>query len=141
VSFLDYLLIFAVSLGVFGVRFVGSVWLLSAGGLLYSACTVGIGLVISALVRSQLAAMLATFLGTVAPAFTFSGIFTPIASQDAVGRVVSRLIPATYFMEIVRGSYLKGGGLAPYVPSLAILALYAAVVYLGAWLALRKRIG
>jgi ABC-2 type transport system permease protein len=141
VSFLDYLLTFAVSLGVFGVRFVGSVWLLSAGALLYAVCTVGIGLMISALVRSQLAAMLATFLGTVAPAFTFSGIFTPAASQDAVGRVVSRLIPATYFMEIVRGSYLKGGGVAPYAPSLLTLGLYAAIVYLGAWLALRKRIG
>jgi ABC-2 type transport system permease protein len=141
VSFLDYLLIFAASRGVFQVRFVGSVWLLSAGALLYALCTVGIGLLISALTRSQLAAMLATFLGTVAPAFTFSGIFTPAASQDAVGRAVSRLIPATYFMEVVRGSYLKGGGLAPYAASLLILALYSAIVYLGAWLALRKRLG
>jgi ABC-2 type transport system permease protein len=141
VSFFDYLVILAASLWLFRVRFVGSVWVLSAGALLYAVCTVGIGLLISALARSQLAAMLATFLGTVAPAFTFSGIFTPAASQDAVGQVVSRLIPATYFMEVVRGSFLKGGGLAPYGPSLLILALYAAVVYLGAWLALRKRVG
>ena len=141
VSFLDYLVIFAASLWIFRVRFVGSVWLLSAGALLYAVCTVGIGLLISALTRSQLAAMLATFLGTVAPAFTFSGIFTPAASQDAVGRAVSRLIPATYFMDIVRGSYLKGGGAAPYAASLLILALYSAIVYLGAWLALRKRLG
>lgn len=91
VSFLDYLLIFAASLWIFRVRFVGSVWVLSAGALLYAVCTVGIGLLISALTRSQLAAMLATFLGTVAPAFTFSGIFAPAASQDAVGRIVSRL--------------------------------------------------
>jgi ABC-type multidrug transport system permease subunit len=141
VSFLDYLVIFAASIWVFRVRFVGSVWLLSAGALLYAVCTVGIGLLISALTRSQLAAMLATFLGTVAPAFTFSGIFTPAASQDAVGRAVGRLIPATYFMDVVRGSYLKGGGIAPYAASLLTLALYSVIVYLGAWLALRKRIG
>ena len=101
----------------------------------------GIGLLISALTRSQLAAMLATFLGAVAPAFTFSGIFTPVASQDAVGRVVSRLIPATYFMDVVRGSYLKGGGVAPYCRSLLALVVYAVIVYVAAWLALRKRLG
>ena len=141
VSFLDFLVIFAASIWLFRVRFVGAVWILSAGALLYSVCTVGLGLMISALTRSQLAAMLATFLGAVAPAFTFSGIFTPAASLDAVGRFVSRLIPATYFMDVVRGSYLKGGGLAPYAPSLLILVLYCGVVYVAAWLALRKRLG
>lgn len=141
VSFLDFLVIFTASIWLFQVRFVGSVWILSTGALLYSVCTVGLGLMISALTRSQLAAMLATFLGAVAPAFTFSGIFTPAGSLDPVGRFVSRLIPATYFMDVVRGSYLKGGGLAPYTPSLLILALYCTVVYVAAWLALRKRIG
>ena len=141
VSFLDFLLIFAASLWLFRVRFVGTVWMLVVGALLYSVCTVGLGLLISAVTRSQLAAMLATFLGAVAPAFTFSGIFTPTASLDAVGRFVSRLIPATYFMDVVRGSYLKGGGVAPYLPSLAILTLYAVVIYGAAWLALRKRLG
>ena len=114
---------------------------LAAGALLYSVCTVGLGLLISTLTRSQLAAMLATFLGAVAPAFTFSGIFTPAASLDAVGRFVSRLIPATYFMDVVRGSYLKGGGVVPYVPSLLILMLFCVVIYVAAWLALRKRLG
>ena len=140
VSFLDFLLIFAVSVWVFQVRFVGSAWLLSAGALLYSICTIGLGLLISTFTRTQLAAMLATFLVAVAPAFTFSGIFTPVASQDAVGRFVARLIPATYFMDVVRGAYLKGGGAAPYLPSLVALATYAVVVYTGAWLAFRKRV-
>lgn len=141
VSFLDYLVIFLVSVGLFRVRFVGSVFILSAGALLYSICTVGIGLMISAVTRTQLAAVLATFLGVVAPAFTFSGIFAPVASQDAVGRFVARLIPATYFMDVVRGSFLKGGGLLPYVGNLLGLVVYAVVVYVVAWLLLRKRVG
>jgi len=114
---------------------------LSGAALLYSTCTIGLGLVISALTRSQLAAMLATFLVAVAPAFTFSGIFAPVASQDAVGRFVARLIPATYFMDVVRGAYLKGGGAAPYAPDVVALVVYAVVVYTVAWLALRKRVG
>jgi len=140
VSFLDFLLIFAASLWLFRVRFVGAAWILFAGALLYSTCTVGLGLMISAITRSQLAAMLATFLGAVAPAFTFSGIFTPAGSLDAVGRFVSRLVPATYFMTIVRGSYLKGGALEAYAPSLLVLALFSVAVYVAAWLALRKRL-
>lgn len=140
VSFVDFLLIFAASLWIFRVRFVGAVWILFVGALLYSVCTVGLGLMISALTRTQFAAMLATFLGVVAPAFTFSGIFTPAGSLDAVGRFVSQLIPATYFMEVVRGSYLKGGDLAIYAPSLRALGLYCVIVYAAAWLALRKRL-
>jgi ABC-type multidrug transport system permease subunit len=141
VSFLDYLGIFLLSVWLFRVRFVGSFFILSGGALLYSICTVGIGLMISAVTRTQLAAMMATFLGAVAPAFTFSGIFAPVASQDAVGRFVARLIPATYFMDVVRGSYLKGGGALPYVGNLLALVLYAIVVYVIAWLLLRKRVG
>jgi ABC-type multidrug transport system permease subunit len=141
VSFLDFLVIFAVSVWLFRVRFVGSAWLLSAGALLYSICTVGLGLLISTFTRTQLAAMLATFVIAVAPAFTFSGIFTPVASQDAVGRFVSALIPATYFMDVVRGAYLKGGGVAPYLSKLAALSVYAVVVYTAATLAFRKRVG
>ncbi len=141
VSFLDFLVIFTSSVWLFQVRFVGSAWLLSAGAVLYSICTVGLGLLISTFTRTQLAAMLATFVIAVAPAFTFSGIFVPVASQDAVGRFVARLIPATYFMDVVRGAYLKGGGVTPYLPNLAGLAVYAVVVYTAAWLAFRKRVG
>jgi ABC-2 type transport system permease protein len=140
VSFIDYLVIFAASLWLFGVRFVGNVWLLSAGALLYAICTVGLGLLISVFTRSQLAAVMATFVLAVAPAFTFSGIFAPVASQDVVGQVVSRLIPATYFMDVVRGSFLKGGGLAAHGGRLLALAGYAAIVYGLACLVLRKRV-
>ena len=141
VSFLDYLAIFAISLGLFQVRFVGSAWVLSAGALLYSMATVGLGLLISVLTRTQLAAVMATFLVAVAPAFAFSGIFTPIAGQTLAGRIIGRLMPATYFMEIVRGSYLKGPEAAAYGPTFAGLATYAVAVYALAWLALRKRVG
>jgi hypothetical protein len=44
-------------------------------------------------------------------------------------------------MDVVRGSYLKGGGVVPYLPSLAMLMVYAVVIYAAAWLALRKRLG
>ena len=44
-------------------------------------------------------------------------------------------------MDVVRGAYLKGGGVTPYLPNLGGLSLYAVVVYTAAWLAFRKRVG
>ncbi|MEW6133419.1 MAG: ABC transporter permease [Pseudomonadota bacterium] len=141
VAFLDYLIIYAMSIWLFQVRFVGSFWVLSAGALLYSACTIGIGVMFSVLMRTQLAAMLITFLTTMTPAFNYSGFISPVASMDAVGQFIAHLIPATYFMGMVRGVYLKGLGFDFFWSDLLALAAYTVVVYGLAWLFLRKRIG
>jgi len=141
VAFLDYLLIFVMSVWLFGVRFTGSFGLLSAGALLYATCTVGTGILISTLVRTQLAAMLIAFLATVTPAFQLSGFLAPVASQDRIGRIAGSLIPATYFMDLARGSYLKGLGIGVYWRDMTALALFAVAVYTLAWWRLKKRIG
>lgn len=141
VALLDYLMIFVLSLVVFQVRFVGSVFVLSLGALLYSVCTIGIGMLISILTRTQLAAMLVTFLATVTPAFNYSGFITPIGAMDRVGQLIAQFIPATHFMSVVRGSYLKGLGLDFYWPQLGALAVYTVIVYGLCWMFLKKRIG
>jgi ABC-type multidrug transport system permease subunit len=141
VAMIDYFLIFAMSRWVFDVRFTGSFLVLTAGAVLYAVCTIGIGLLISILTRSQLAAMFTTFLVTLTTAFNYSGFITPVASMDAVGQFIAQLIPATHFMTVVRGSYLKGFGFGYYWPQLGALALYTLVVYFLAWLFLKKRIG
>jgi ABC-type multidrug transport system permease subunit len=141
VALLDYLMIFGLSLLVFQVRFVGSVFVLSVGALLYSVCTIGIGMLISILTRTQLAAMLVTFLATVTPAFNYSGFITPVGAMDRVGQLIAQFIPATHFMSVVRGSYLKGLGLDFYWPQLGALAVYTVVVYGLCWVFLKKRIG
>jgi len=141
VIFLDYLILFAMSIVLFGVRFIGSFWLLSAGALLYSACTIGIGLLVSVLTRTQIAAMLVTFLATVTPSFNYSGFMAPVASQDRIGQFVAYLLPATHFMDMVRGAYLKGLGFAFYWPNLLALTVYSVLLYGLAWMFLNKRIG
>ena len=141
VALLDYLMIFVLSLLVFRVRFVGSALVLSLGALLYSVCTIGIGMLISILTRTQLAAMLVTFLTTVTPAFNYSGFITPVGAMDRLGQLIAQFIPATHFMSVVRGSYMKGLGLGFYWPQLAALAVYTLVVYGLCWVFLKKRIG
>lgn len=141
VAMLDYFTIFAMSRWIFEVRFTGSFFVLTAGAVLYAVCTIGVGLLISILTRSQLAAIFITFLVTLTTAFNYSGFITPVASMDAVGQFVAQLIPATHFMTVVRGSYLKGLGFSYYWPQLGALALYTLVIYSLAWLFLKKRIG
>lgn len=141
VAFLDYLIIYAMSIWLFQVRFIGSFWVLSSAALLYSACTIGIGLLFSVLMRTQLAAMLVTFLATMTPAFNYSGFIGPVASMDPMGQFIAHLIPATYFMGMVRGVYLKGLGFDFFWPDLLALLLYTLVVYTLAWAFFKKRIG
>ena len=141
VALRDDVLIFVLSLLVFRVRFVGSVLVLSLGALLYSVCTIGIGLLISILTRTQIAAMLVTLIATMTTAFNYSGFLTPVAAMDRLGQAISLFIPATHFMGVVRGSYLKGLGIDFYWPQLAALAVYTLVVYGLCWAFLRKRIG
>jgi len=141
VAMLDYFMIFAASRWIFEVRFTGSFLVLTAGTVLYSVCTIGIGLLISILTRSQLASMFTTLMVTMTTAFNYSGFVTPVASMDAIGQFIAQLIPATHFMTVVRGSYLKGFGFGYYWPQLGALALYTLVLYSLAWLFLKKRIG
>ena len=141
VAFLDYLMIYAMSIWLFQVRFIGDFWVLSSAALLYSICSIGIGLLISVLTRTQLAAMLITFLSTMTPAFNYSGFMTPVSSMDATGQFIAHLIPATYFMGIVRGTYLKGLGFDFFWPDLLALGIYTLVLYGLSWVFLKKRIG
>lgn len=139
-AFVDYFLLFGMSVWLFHVRFVGSFFVLTIAALLYIACCVGLGLVISVFSRTQVAAMLLTFIGLMTPSMMFSGMMSPIASMDRSAQAISRLIPASYFMGMARGVFLKGLGLRYYLPDFASLAAFAAVVFSIAVLGFRKRV-
>lgn len=139
VAFVNYVLLFALSLYVFQVRFVGSPLVLTAAALLYIVASVGVGLVISVFTRTQVAAMLVTFIGMMTPSMLFSGMMTPISSMEPTAQIISRLIPASYFMTMVRGVFLKGLGFHEYIGDLATLGLFAAIVYTLATIGFRKR--
>jgi ABC-2 type transport system permease protein len=139
VACVNYVLLLALCLFVFQVRFVGSVFVLTAAAFLYIVASVGVGLVISVFCRTQVAAMLITFIGMMTPSMLFSGMMTPISSMEPAAQLVSRLIPASYFMTMVRGVFMKGLGFSQYRSDLASLSLFAAIVYSIAIVGFRKR--
>jgi len=91
----------------FGIPFVGSLALLYAGMILYLLAVIGVGLMISSLVRTQQQAILGAFLFLV-PAIILSGFATPIANMSHVIQPLTYVNPMRYFLVIVRGLFLQG---------------------------------
>ena len=140
-AFFVYFLLLGLSVFVFHVRFVGNPLVLTVAALLYITASIGLGLVISVFTATQAAAMLVTFIALMTPSMLFSGLMTPVSSMEPSAQVISRFIPAAYFMAMVRGVFLKGLGFRQYAPDLATLAGFTLVVFVLATLRFRKRAG
>lgn len=140
-AFFVYFLLFTLSVFAFHVRFVGDFAVLTVAALLYITACIGFGLVISVFCRTQVAAMLVTFIALMTPSMLFSGLMTPISSMAPSAQAISRFIPASYFMAMVRGVFLKGLGFGQYAGDMLTLAAFAVVVYSVATLGFRKRAG
>ena len=108
---------------VFGVPFRGSLPLLLAGSTLYALVGLALGVLIAAITRTQLAAMLAALGGTMLPSTLLSGMIFPISSMPAPLQVVSNIVPARWFVEISRGVMLKGAGLTELWLQFAVLTV------------------
>lgn len=105
-------IVLAAATVVFHVPIRGSLVLLLAESLLYVFTTLAIGIVISTAARTQRAAMLAALAGLLLPTIMLSGFIFPVSSMPTPLRVFSNIIPARWFLVIVRGIMLKGAGLA-----------------------------
>ncbi|HKP98225.1 MAG TPA: ABC transporter permease [Fibrobacteria bacterium] len=117
----DGFLVLAVGRIAFGVRIAGNPWFLGLCSLAYIFTALSIGLLISTLVKRQQHAMFAALGATMMPTVLLSGFIFPVISMPLPLRIISHIIPATYFLEIVRGVILKGVGLRELWAPLLIL--------------------
>ena len=106
---------------VFGVPFRGSITLLLTASMLFALVGLALGVLIAAVTSSQLAAMLAALGGTMLPNTLLSGLIFPIASMPRVLQWLTNIVPARWFIEIVRGIMLKGIGISVLWPQLLVL--------------------
>lgn len=113
----------------FGVPFRGSLLVLYLAAVLFLLTTLGAGLFISTMVNTQQQAMMATFFFFF-PVLLLSGFAFPIRSMPVAVQWVTYLNPVRYFMEIVRGLFLKGLGLAELWPQLLAMAVLGTSVIL-----------
>ncbi|MFW6324191.1 MAG: ABC transporter permease, partial [Desulfovibrionales bacterium] len=141
VSALNAIFLWLLAIILFGAPFKGNPGLFLAGSILYVICTTGIGLLVSVLVRTQVAAVLVTFVITTLPSVLYSGIFVPVEFMGQGARIVANSLPAIHFTTIVVGSFLKGVGLDVLWENYLVLGLYAVGLFGLGWLTFTKRPG
>ncbi len=137
-AMLNFALLTALAVTVFGVPVKGSFLALATGALLFVTFSTGFGLFASTFTRSQIAAMFVTIIGTIIPAVQFAGMLNPVSSLEGVGFLVGRVYPAAHFLDISRGVFNKALGFPSLHASFWPLAL-AAPVILGLSIALLKK--
>ncbi|HNX94030.1 MAG TPA: ABC transporter permease [Holophaga sp.] len=124
----------------FDVPLRGSLWLLTAVSLVYLVGALALGILISTLAKRQLLASQMAFTITFLPAFLLSGFMFDIGNMPRALQVFTYLVPARYYIAILRGLYLKGTGLAALWPECLSLVLFS-VATLGLAIAtFRKRL-
>jgi len=135
----NFFLVCALAVSVFGVPLKGSFLLLTVAALLYVTAATGLGLLISAFTRSQIAAIFATSIATIIPAKQFSGMIDPVSSLEGGARFIGEIFPATHFVTICRGTFSKALGFADLGSSLLPLALAIPVIIALSVLLLKKQ--
>jgi ABC-2 type transport system permease protein len=124
----------------FGVPLRGSVVLLAVMSVLFLLGALGLGMFISAVLRSQVLATQVAMVVTYLPALLLSGFLFDIASMPVVLRAVAFIVPARYYIAVTRGVFLKGVGIdVLWVQGLSMV-VFAAVGIGLATLVFRKRI-
>jgi len=125
----------------FGVPLTGSPILLATAAFLFILSSTAIGLVMSTFMRSQIAAIFATTIGTIVPAIQYAGLINPVSSLEGAGALIGRIFPATYFLIISRGTFSKALGFVELWPSLLPIAASIVVLMTLGILLLKKQEG
>ncbi len=136
----DVLLCVFVGNSVFGVPIRGSFWLLLFESVLFILGAMGIGLMISVTAKRQEDAVIMGAMATMLPSLLLSGFMFPIASMPLVVQWLTLLIPARYFLEILRGIFLKGVGLEVLWGDTLLLFIFAVFMIIAASKRLRKKL-
>ncbi|MBI3041719.1 MAG: ABC transporter permease [Betaproteobacteria bacterium] len=140
IAFVEMLLILTVGTFWFQVPLQGSLALLLGASLLYVLATVGIGVFVSTITRTQVGAVFLSLVVTLMPSFLFSGFLFPISTMPYMMQLYTYVFPARYFNDISRDLFLKGVGIEYIWWNVLLLVLYAAVIFIAASLRLKKKV-
>lgn len=129
IGFYDFMIILILSYLLFGVAIKGSIVLLILLGSVFLIGALAMGMLISAVAKTQLQAMQAAML-FILPSVLLSGFMFPREAMPKLIYAISATFPITYFLEILRGIIVKGVGLNYLAGVTAILMLQIAIIIL-----------
>lgn len=122
-SILNAAIIIVMGKFIFDVPIRGELWLIGLESLIFIASALALGVLISTISSSQQTALLLSLVGLMLPTILLSGFIFPLENMPFALQVISKLIPATWFMEIIRGIMLKGLTLSQLLKPTLILIL------------------
>jgi ABC-2 type transport system permease protein len=140
IGLVNVLFILVVAVFWFQVPMRGSLLLLLLSSTVFLLGALGIGLFVSASTRNVQVAFQFSILLTMLPALLLSGFFYPIENMPRILRAVTYLVPARYFLVIIRGIFLKGVGLAVLWRELLFLVGFAALMLIASSAKFHKRL-
>ncbi len=139
VSMIGFFGLVALSVWLFGVPLKGSLLLFTFATLLYVIVTTGMGMLMSAFAKTQIAALAGTAILTLLPTINFSGLKDPVSSLEGVGAVIGTFFPVTYYINISRGIFSKAVDFMGLYHDLIVLAISIVAITIGSMLLLKKQ--
>jgi ABC-2 type transport system permease protein len=136
----DAVIAILVGLLIFQVPFRGSASLLAVSICVFLFGSLCWGIFISAATRNQLQAYQIGILSSFLPAFLLSGFVYSIETMPVPIQMISRIVPARYFVTILKDAFLKGAGAGVLMSELGFLALYGAIMFVLATRKLNQKI-
>nr|WP_037585302.1 ribosome-associated ATPase/putative transporter RbbA [Stenoxybacter acetivorans] len=139
VSMMSYGILVWLVIVVLGVPVQGSFWAMTLGALTLVCAATSFGLLVSSVVKSQVAAIFGSALLSLIPALNFSGLFYPVSTLSGVKYYASRLFPTMWFQKISLGGFAKGQGFMDFLPYYTVLLSFALVYVFLAGCILKKQ--
>jgi ABC-2 type transport system permease protein len=124
----------------FAVPFRGSLFILLTASFLYLLVALGVGLLISTLVKQQFVAAMLTLTVTFLPAFMISGFIFDLHSLPVAIRIISYIFPARYYVVTLQTVLLAGDVWPVVLPNMAMMAAMASLLFLLTRLATKKQL-
>ncbi len=140
IGFIDMVLAVVMATVLFGVPLRGNVFLLGVISGVFLFGGLSLGIVISIATKSQLVASQISMVATFLPAFLLSGFMFSISNMPKPLQMLTRIIPARYYVAVLKGIFLKGNPLRILVVDAVFLLIFGIIVFAAANRKLKKRI-
>jgi len=121
IALIDVLVAVLMGQTLFGIVMKASFWLMILASSLYILVALTLGLLISSVTKSQMVANQAAVLLTYLPSLLLSNFVFPVINMPKVLQLVTYIVPATYYIDILSGIYLRNLGLSHLWPDLLVL--------------------
>jgi ABC-2 type transport system permease protein len=138
IGLIDVLLAILLGQLLFGVVMKGSFWLMMAATSLYLGVALALGLLISTATKSQMMANQMAMMITYLPSVLLSNFVFPIVNMPNVLQLITYIVPARYYIDILGGIYLRNVGFTYLWPSMLVLTLMFSVLTIVNYILLKK---